>query len=1578
MEITNTSDPLRELGAATQTAIADLNPNLSDSTSRAVRGVVTITWPYNSVKNAFSFILAEPDFRRRLNKGQVRIGFNGSSAKVVGDSGLSSGDEVLVGLDGVVWEPEQTKKRQSLPGSGIDWKLKFEEKLLLQVTLGETGETRLIAIDHPLPVEPSKSVEAPSTEITRAEDASPPSLPPSLPASTPLRNVGVARLNDGEYASPAFIKRARVSYGSLFEDGYDIFEEDGGVRGGSRKRMRFGRESGAWRYSSLSRSPEPAVPVHGDVVGQDEEHASSPPRQGMTDEGCQTMELDVPVSSPLQTNVNIEEARKSPNLPPVEEPVDHPQGAMVDQGVQGYPQSEWPNSIPASHPPFGSTGMLPSSGFDLPAFPSGLNGAGDNPQQGWDHRHADFAPESHPKDTLALPYSAGPPLSNGFANTYESQHPLELEGARLRSRSRSLSEPNNLAVEDAEHNGDIHHGDIHHGLPVNDQYYTLHAPEPSMAYPPLDPPDEEKIQSTLPETLHDYPQSYLHENQGYSHDILDAGKNPFSQGAPTIENRRFSSWATINNNPQVTPMPQTDRLGSADGHTPDAAVVIDESDDEDPAPTPTAVEDTVMDRRADALETYEDAEAEDEVDAENSDDDEPEYDADEIGGDYDTRNYVGPDDDEDDSHDEDLRPNDVEPEFDEAESWDEEDEDEENAEYDSEDETDNSDAENVPPKPPSQPQVIDLISSSEDEGEEEEEETTMAQLLSRTVPSSSSQNVPSQSLGPGSQSDNEEYEEGYEEEYEEDIDEQQDQEFEEESEESEAERSNHEVMRSSSLISPNGIQDIKALDKEEEEAEELPEDHDMGEVRHDIDPQPQSSEPEKPYPNGFSKDQEDPPRPGPIESIAIKDGGEDNDMQDVEEEAELVVPQSAADGLEILRRAIENETNPKDQLGTSDDMPEEMIIEKSLVERKKPPTAHIEAVQVEDDLRETEENGPIDTVPAIPNAVSKPQPLVLSADQNVEVNAPSSPPLTLSFKSQATEERMETLLEENTIITQGLANQLPTPFDSFLSQVVDASANLDSAAAISMEVDKDEVQHPSEPRDALAEEDAVAVKPSMDILKPTGIIEDATESIEIDAAETTSAEQGPSLDEKHAEATDSTEAGLVGTIETAAEQFHVIEQARESSVSARLAISPSLTVESQITGEITQADVLESTPKAETSDEAQVLQEADADVSGIGLSFVSQMEGDEELQASILEDSPDLEEELDPEVLDALSENESHSRFEDDTDEVIQSYIRDRDDALEETLEIRKQLLETQEAAETSASPQSNIIDEEVDAPESQPHTDSSVQLARAANASRRARRQRDAESNGVHPHAQPVDLHSSPTSEEEDSSVQLARASLKKSPQIEPDNPSMTAAKLKLSRHLRDELPDCTPLKLLRLHLRRKLDVMAVATMQPPAPRRAKGGPREYMLSFTVSDHTVGPHAVAEVQFYRPHIDFLPRVKTGDVVLLRRFTVVALPRKGFGLRTNDESSWAVFEAPQHHPDHKGEDGDGSGDGSGDEGEGEGVRPAQIRGPPIEYGSKETTYVADLRTWFGLLDDEKARALLARANRKIVDAGKSK
>lgn len=119
------------LSSKIATPISQLNPELSEKETRAVHGEITITWPYSFVTKTFAFLLAEPDFRLRRNKGQVRIQLQGPSAEAVGKWELGSGDEVTLALDGVEWAKDEESARPA--GSRSEWQLKFAAKLMLKV-----------------------------------------------------------------------------------------------------------------------------------------------------------------------------------------------------------------------------------------------------------------------------------------------------------------------------------------------------------------------------------------------------------------------------------------------------------------------------------------------------------------------------------------------------------------------------------------------------------------------------------------------------------------------------------------------------------------------------------------------------------------------------------------------------------------------------------------------------------------------------------------------------------------------------------------------------------------------------------------------------------------------------------------------------------------------------------------------------------------------------------------------------------------------------------------------------------------------------------------------------------------------------------------------------------------------------------------------------------------------------------------------------------------------------------------------------------------------------------------------------
>ncbi|KAL1894758.1 hypothetical protein Sste5346_005733 [Sporothrix stenoceras] len=337
------------LAAATVTPIAQLGPDLTNnfgSIPRAVRGDVTIVWPYNSVSRSLAFLLAEPDVRLRRSKGQIRVQLHGASAAAVAESGLGGGDELLLSLQGASWSKDESSLK--LPGSRVEWQLEFRGCIVLQAKVGEIQEARAININQP------DNETNGNTEIEPARDgangtASPDYGPP--PSSPPISDLfrspmppRVTMTNNEEYASPAFIKRARISFGSLFEPGFDIFEEDGDVRGRGRKRTRFGRPSNSWRYSSRSVSPE-----------QEPRHAT-PPEDEEESEKKEAPTVEVPTSPAVALQAATPTPAPRPETqtaaaPKSPVPQTESQPQQVDQSMRSSPPlttSQIKTSTPAN------------------------------------------------------------------------------------------------------------------------------------------------------------------------------------------------------------------------------------------------------------------------------------------------------------------------------------------------------------------------------------------------------------------------------------------------------------------------------------------------------------------------------------------------------------------------------------------------------------------------------------------------------------------------------------------------------------------------------------------------------------------------------------------------------------------------------------------------------------------------------------------------------------------------------------------------------------------------------------------------------------------------------------------------------------------------------------------------------------------------------------------------------------------------------------------------------------------------------------------------------------------------------
>lgn len=164
------------------------------------------------------------------------------------------------------------------------------------------------------------------------------------------------------------------------------------------------------------------------------------------------------------------------------------------------------------------------------------------------------------------------------------------------------------------------------------------------------------------------------------------------------------------------------------------------------------------------------------------------------------------------------------------------------------------------------------------------------------------------------------------------------------------------------------------------------------------------------------------------------------------------------------------------------------------------------------------------------------------------------------------------------------------------------------------------------------------------------------------------------------------------------------------------------------------------------------------------------------------------------------------------------------------------------------------------------------------------------------------------------------------------PSSANRMSVQRQLSKDLKTNLPGFTELKAIRFVRDKKADILAVATTASAEPERAKRYPKDWHTHFKMTDNST-PGQVFNVAIFRPHKEALPVIEPGNGVLLRRMEI--RPEKpSFAFRSNDESAWVVFL------DH-------------------GLRE-ETRGPPVEYGDLERDHVQRLRKWYGMLDDVAA------------------
>ncbi|POS80291.1 hypothetical protein DHEL01_v201307 [Diaporthe helianthi] len=1499
-------DVERLLTTKTATPIAQLGPELPDQGTRKVHGEVTITWPFSSFSKSVAFLVAEPDFRLRRDKGQVRVQLNGPSAEAVGALDIGSGDEVTLDLDGVEWARDDEPARP--PGSRSDWQLKFVGKLTLKVTLGESQETKFISINQPVPNEPEEAFEPiPFAEIDT-----------TLFDDEPVKQDS-ARPAVNEYASPIFMKRSRASYAPLFAlDLDEELEADGGRRGKGRKRPRYSVQNGRWRYREESSSPEPEIPqdspsppppssaTDGDDVMQD-----APPKPQTADGACQTVELELPPPpKSVESKPTRSPAGALPSSPPLSGRLPAQYMGTTDTGVQAST-----SSLEAmAH---GQRRPSPASLFEAPPTTSGLSEPIANFQAGF-----------------GIPQS----VSHSMQNHQGTQLPHHLEGHAVPSQpqfgqpinTQSMFGQSGLKPNIFGQPSNVAAGFGNMGVPMAESVRFGFGEQPqstlgsmpyvssqtpfshheahyqSEAYP--DPQQSSASASPPSHRSSEYAMQHSQSNQAMnethalvSEPQIGNGGAPLWAAGPQAS----SPWHALSHvqNPEDLLSDSSAPVGTPPGMIPPG--VEDGTRSQDEMREQGLLSQPVFEQgvpRA-ALPHGRGSSADDDEDLMDSDE-RADYDEDEKGDDYDMRNYRGNSDDDDDEFesrrqrplpDEDLL-EEGEEDYDEQEDYDEDED------YEEENEPVNQHAYRQPilqraplPQAPKEPVFIDLLTDSEDD-EEAAAPPPKSQFgrqqmdgIAKSEPESVSRGHPAPgSLAPSLQNRH--------------ITELSEQES---HGSAEGEDNELEGEDEGSLVDEEGSSEPENDQASEDDADMNVAGPALAEVSDDVE---RTSEIEVPYRSIVSA----PPK---------ADGASSSTAQSRQQS-------QVGEGSNIEEAATKVDSTLE---STQDQRAGELVLDK-------------EVDEVDEDQHEVDERvAHLQTQPIELAATLQTQSGDIAASfqtqvmNAVESNITSSSPGRGPIRSDSEDDQRTSELGEDGSEPEMNGQRAEQHSDQMLEVSNEerhgaGTTGLDMTPVVRNQTsesksfegfsDEQEEAPPSPPESQHREG---PVTRSMDISMTT--VSSHVETQVTDEKGAVFQTQDTEIVLMHTSVAgedtemSATDDKVLRIADRAVSRPGELESESESVKNGRAASHDEAPLD--LDEDLAMSDAISEPLGNEIVAVSSPLRPTDSEEAGE--SRAADLVGKE--AASALSDEEDFH---DASELLQAEESPSLAHFDDRASFVTAnsqaSEPREAEDA--ESPSVRK----------SKRSSRIRTLREE-----------SSMQFAKPSRASRRGSRiPPDQSPSPRTTRSQTMSFQqvASPNYEQED---MLARAGLRSPSRRKVSATSANKAKNDLVKRLGTEMPECALLKDLKSYNKNTLDFAAVVTSTNTTPQRTKA--RQYVSSFTISDPSIAPQGVIEVSLFRAHKDYLPVVEPGDSILLRRFTVISLPGRGFGLRTEEESSWAVFNT-----------------------DGEDAAP-QVRGPPVELSDTETSYVVDLRAWYAALD-EGAKGKLAGAVGEAVQKGK--
>ncbi|KAF9784177.1 hypothetical protein IL306_008130 [Fusarium sp. DS 682] len=1522
-------------------SIAQLSPDVPNQDKRVIFGTITITWPFSILNKSIAFLLAERDFRRRRENGQVRIRFHGAAAKVIADASLGAGDEVRVSLQGVKWEKNETQTQ--VAGSTLAWQLEFTNRMVLGIRRPEEAQGMLLDIDTPV-AEPETTANGQRDDTEQVDTLTsipdqPTTPTPSSPKLTlPAKRNASSTSDPLEFASPAFLKRARVSYGALFEGDIDMFDDDVG-RAKSKKRTRFSLPTNSWRYISRSPSPEPdnareeanEEGSHANGISQpngDKEDStmSTPQRPTMVDQGSQTTYVDFTPMASVQVLAESRPAFGFTQTTPTPFTRTRPferDDSIINQSLELPGDSTTPHGIPP-----GTDQNL------LSPTPNNMNtdlAFSFTPQAVLFPQGPGFFSEQNVQDTVTDSPSHVSRTVDYPAEFLETEPPHNavqvLTGLATHEQQRAVVHQIPFVTEPA-----FHSAFATTMQPPQTPWAVTLSPQPRSGVASSDAENPVEILSSSPSRDHGSRELSEDRQPSASRENTDMNITANASPEPTLEEpaseaeyyrdggdepgddydlRKYSR--THDDDDDIETSEEEPDLDSND---PDTQIMNPENDDADDNEDIVNQEEYLDDEETDAYEQRFDVEGEEYEESEG--DAEGEYYSDE--DDYYDENVEG--------EDADTRPS--APLASQAPIIidllsDSEDEDKEAPEPEPRPETrmdaEVENEEKAPVLETEEEKTSIVFGIKEDEMTNEAENQHLSQFEANEEPLSSTKEKSEQAI--------------------------------------EGEITVCEQMaplrehRVSTSLDESSIKQEAEVAEVAEAAIDTIKDADFNDITDKGKPHAVSSA-QKEFPRAEESQRRGhkaEEKPSSAEAEAC-----DFDM----ENAPPLLEESRGHDTEDIAPAQSTEKNLLDEAAVvRDGIIEAMDVDEpshrpgdhTTGPKKTPAVEIVETiVDVSEEVHATTTEAPHETLIDIQESSSQPKEIL--SDSGRSPNVPETGLLSRESKDMALESQENNKTQnfegpqhsESHEIMPDHSSEVATRTASQMASVLDQVGNgeVKKANDEAQPGNGGQISPPStqDPKVQTRQKDSIHVSHHGAAEQPPspGDTQQVMEVETVDTLrivthsnQTAEEEEGPE-DQIMAEILQQSPIRPASHLSTDSALSPVTSQARPPHQTAPAdgssVVSPK---DAEAVSEIVVAKSLR--PRRHKSTKS-LDGNGDGDPS---LALITSTPTSKPADRGSKHSSPAT----------SSSKTRSKTHRDDPSIQLAGGSVQ----------------ADTKNKGKRKATDDESVHTVDNNSPGSQrvlrprnDHGDPSILLAKGSSPStRQTRSQKTPDPKRETPRRETRSVSRSFQRQEDSpnlSFVSLKSPSIAGSTATVPEEEDVKTLKMHLVKTLRTTLPDFLSLKMLsRNSIDKMTDILAVTTQTPSHPRRPKHGPRDFMLTLCLTDPSTAPTQVRVAHIFRPHLTSLPEVESGDVILLRRVKVVSMKDRGFGVRSEDGSSWAVSKFNEQET------------------------LTQVRGPPIEVTPEEIEYAKGLRHWWSLQDDN-AMGKIESASRKLTEAGK--